>query len=361
MIDFPAAPVAGQIFFGSNGVIYQYSTTYTSWIMIGSTVQQDASVSASGGFTPSNGVAVVIVFGVVVTGNAGGWLNTTNGRYTPPAGRYLLMCNGSIQAPGGGNGGWLLALRKNGVAVTGVGNNSSGGTLFSVTNSMAAIVDANGTDFFEFTGTANVVGMANQGCVFSAIAIQQAAQIPGTGSAWRQIARVVAPALTATIDFQNIPADINDLMLSFDIVPTTNDDNLAVRIYDGGGVLLTGANYLYGVTANNNASAFGAAAVTGGSTAAAFTTGIVFNYAQTTNKVSNVANQGIAGTLRIPNIRDVSKTKRMTWDCAYLNGAATLLISATGGGTYNAATALSGLRLFTGSTLSGIATLWGSP
>ena len=32
MIDFPASPTDGQIFSATNGVVYKYSTTYTSWL-----------------------------------------------------------------------------------------------------------------------------------------------------------------------------------------------------------------------------------------------------------------------------------------------------------------------------------------
>jgi hypothetical protein len=32
MIDFPSAPINGQIFSASNGVTYQYSTTYSAWV-----------------------------------------------------------------------------------------------------------------------------------------------------------------------------------------------------------------------------------------------------------------------------------------------------------------------------------------
>src|SRR5688572_23455844 len=96
MIDFPAAPVDGQIFFASNGAVYQYNLTYTSWVQIASSVLQDAAFTAMHAGADFAMAAGVLVPATVLTGNVGGWYNTANGRFTPPAGRYLIV--GSLSA-----------------------------------------------------------------------------------------------------------------------------------------------------------------------------------------------------------------------------------------------------------------------
>src|SRR5580692_10463859 len=57
-------------------------------------------------------------------------------------------------------------------------------------------------------------------------------------SVWRQLGRVVPDGTRHFIDFIDIPADINDLQCFFDLMPTTNDDNLRLLFYDGDGALI---------------------------------------------------------------------------------------------------------------------------
>lgn len=182
-IDFPAAPTNGQTFSAPNGVTYRWQATPGVWVAVGA-VAAGADVMAGGGtFTPSTGVPVPIVFPTFISGAGAAYLNTSNGRYTPPAGRYYLQCTNGVQAPVGGNGTWTLQLRKNGVAIPNAGGNASGSASFSIPITVDAIVDANGTDYFEFTANCLAAGMAAQGGQFVAYpisGIQGPAGVVGT-------------------------------------------------------------------------------------------------------------------------------------------------------------------------------------
>jgi hypothetical protein len=94
-----------------------------------------------------------------VVGNLGSYYNTSTGRYTPPAGRYYLYAWSSTGAPGGGNVSVALYFYKNGALLPG----QTVGTYQLTPNagiaaSMAATVDANGTDFFDLRGASSAAG-----------------------------------------------------------------------------------------------------------------------------------------------------------------------------------------------------------
>lgn len=157
MIDFPASPTAGQIFIAPNGVTYQWSTTYTAWLPVGvSGAGQGGDFSA---YTPTAvtiSAAVPFVFNTIRSGNSGGYYNTSNGRYTPPAGRYFLVTTIAV-TPVGAQAALVVELRKNGVAIqSGIDNPYVGGAWASVT--VQATADANGTDYFEIVASCGASG-----------------------------------------------------------------------------------------------------------------------------------------------------------------------------------------------------------
>ena len=210
-IDFPASPTDGQLFLAPNGVYYQWRATPGMW----------AAVSAQGGTTPGGDVSAycanaavtgsytTIVFGTVITGNSGGWLNTTNGRFTPPAGRFRLHASvwgflGSSQTQ------TQIIIRKNGVAIipaqapiqSTMGANYWGQTDFD------CIVDANGTDWFDIQALSSAV-LTNSYAVFDAFPLSGIQGPPGPpgpvgGDFWASgvqafgttFAAVTTPAIT---------------------------------------------------------------------------------------------------------------------------------------------------------------------
>src|SRR5882672_3477028 len=169
MIDFPASPTDGQVFSATNGVVYRWSATYTSWLaqtappVLGGTGEVTAT-------RPSGSVAVagsdtVIPINTVTNGNAGLWFNTTNNRYTPPAGKYFITF--SVTYQGGPSAIAAIALRKNGTRVGQYVQGQISAAAGFAPLTLGEYVDANGTDFFDFVE--NVVsGVSSIGGVFSA-------------------------------------------------------------------------------------------------------------------------------------------------------------------------------------------------
>lgn len=365
MIDFPAAPVAGQIYFGTNGAVYQYSSTYTAWIQIASTVLQDGSFFA----TLASGVAltgslVVQVPTTVLTGNAGGWYNVANGRYTPPAGRYYIFGSLNCFNGGGSGGGMELRLRKNGSAtdldfasITNVSGSS-------IHPSVWAEVDANGTDYFEILALTG----ASQGLIstvrFGAFPLSQAAAIPGGGSSWRQISRTVVGVATPTLDLQNIPSDINDIELRFDLLNTSADATLWGQFYDGSGALIA-TSYNYAMVLANGAAATSSNTVQQTVTGLGTSTQFPMTYGTAGNNPGTAAaTGGVQGRLTINNIRDAARAKSGSFQTNYLINSGAQTYHLAGGVWRNAAMALTGLRLFFGAgniAVGSTATLWGSP
>lgn len=195
MIDFPASPTTGQLYIAPNGVTYQWNGTLWLTNSAGGTGQVQAT---GGNFVPSTGVDVVIAFGTIASGNAGNWLSTVTGRYTPPAGRYFLQCTNGVQAPAGGNGTWTLAPRKNGVRIPSTGAQGSGSQQFSVPLTVGVYVDANGTDYFDFVANCAAAGMAAQGGQFTAFPLSGMQGPPGpsgpAGDFWAYNSANLTPA-----------------------------------------------------------------------------------------------------------------------------------------------------------------------
>lgn len=93
----------------------------------------------------------------VQSGNVGSWYDPTTGRYTPPAGRYFLHATVTA-ALSTGETGITVLLRKNGEAISAPGIQVAAAGSYSADPANAAIVDASGTDFFDFTCFASAPG-----------------------------------------------------------------------------------------------------------------------------------------------------------------------------------------------------------
>src|SRR5262245_33605702 len=265
-IDFPSSGlVVGQIFVAPNGVSYQWDgTLWKAVSMTGGNAPGD--FYAYTGNAGSSASPITILFNSVLSGNQGGWYNASNGRYTPPAGRYKL----STQMWGYSSAGSVLIqmyVRKNGTSITAsapgmttAGANYWGGVTYD------CIFDANGTDWFDVQMSTSVA-LSGSLAMFGAFAVPDGKPAAGfVGVPWRQLGRVIPTAGQATVDFQNVPSDINDLRLSFDVTPTTNAAHLLLQFYDNSNVLdVTTGHYAFVNTVaghqqnNTNPSALGSA------------------------------------------------------------------------------------------------------
>ena len=416
MLDFPASPTNGQLFTGVNGVVYQWNSASGLWLVYGTGpnsaivgdtppsnptggqfwfnsalgqtfvwytdpnssqwVPANPSTAATAGTTPgdfcvsgtsaTNGIPlspVVWSAGTVVSGNAGGWYNSSNGRWTPPAGRYLVYATMTAVA-GGGASGIQIALRKNGTVLS-TGQDVTAQANYGAQSSVFLNVDANGTDYFDVTvASLSYTATASQ-MIFGAIPIGTVVYTT-PGPAWRQLGRVIPTAGQATVDFQNVPADINDLELRYDVLNQTTDVTLWCQFYDGSGALVS-ANYNWSVgVQNGNATAN--TAVTQYSVAAFGAGGgnqFPLTYPSAGNGPSNSATLGgVQGQLRINNIRDANRPKSATFQSNYLITGGAQTYHLQGGAWRNLQMALTGLRLLWGTgnfAAGGAVTLWGSP
>jgi hypothetical protein len=180
---------------------------------------------------------------------------------------------------------------------------------------------------------------------------------------WRQIARVVPTAGQPTIDFQNIPSDINDIEVRFDIMPVAADDTLRLQFYNASNTLIT-SSYVWSTMLMQNIQATGASPGMYTSTSSGVTTSVMMHYYGAGNGVYNGSGGGIRGDCSIYNIRDATRVKSANFRTAHYNNALTAQNNGIGSATYNVNFALGGLRLFFGGgniAAGGAVTLWGSP
>jgi len=406
MLDFPASPTNGQLFTGANGVVYQWNAVGGLWLVygvgtnsgiVGDTppsnpvagqlwfnsalgqlfvwytdpnssqwVPANPSTAATAGTTPGDFFATATITSwtatlttpttlVVQSGNSGGWFVPATGRYTPPAGRYVLY--GGFE---GGNTGAatlnVIVPRKNGTQIisshAAVSTaNYLGAATFTIT------VDANGTDWFDWQ--ANSTSNVNMGGYiwFGAFPIGTVVYTT-TGPAWRQLGRVIPTAGQATVDFTAIPSDINDLELRFDVIPTaTPNAQLYFRVFDGSGVISAGVSYGYSGQYNYTTQTTGASALVWNAGISGLSTGIPLAAGGDVHLTN-----GIAGIIRVPNIRDAARVKRFFFEVSQSTNVPNNY-HWSGMGYWQTA-AMTGVRLtFTATTFAagGAVTLWGSP
>jgi hypothetical protein len=135
---------------------------------------QDSFSAAATSQTVANATFTKVQFDVENWDTASKYDNTTNYRYTPAAGKYLLMFGvayGSLSD----QKRTMLELRKNGSALHRVNGTTSGSGNEAHSNG-SVIVDANGTDYYEvFTyhteGTATTTYVTNGASWFKGVRV----------------------------------------------------------------------------------------------------------------------------------------------------------------------------------------------
>ena len=370
MIDFPASPTTGQLFYATNGVTYRWNGTLwlsepslgTGYGPTGDFCATQTGVTTTG---PAN-TWQTLMPPSIISGNVGSWYVPGTGVYRPPPGRYFIIGNfSSYYAPGAMN--FAGQLRKNGVAVT-INYMTSGAANWQAEITCQMTIDANGTDTFDFQGQCiGAVGNFNS-VMFLAYPIagakgppgdKGAPGVPASSNVWRQIARIVPTAGQTPIDITNIPVDINDIELRYDLTPTVNNAFLYMQMFDGAGALMTGATYPYfaDYTYNNAAQGTNVTAYNGSSA-----TVIPLNLNSAGWGVSST--YFIQGNVKVNNIRDATRGKSFQCDCVQVESTNVHYGFIKGGGVQSVPAALTGLRLYWssgGSAARGAVSLYGSP
>ena len=368
-IDFPNSPTVGQLFGAQNSVTYQWNGTL--WQAVGGIM----TPSPGGDFfaigpcgTGNTSTPTVVIPPNVLSGNATGVYSTSTGRYTPPAGRFFIYAWVFASSPSASLPIVYLYLYKNGALLH---TNSFAGQMINATaNGPGAVdfqftVDANGTDYFELRCQTTVVAANLAGVGFGAFPISGIKGPPGDPGqlGFRLLQRTAIGSAVPDVSIQNIPADINDLRIGFDLSPVSNDQNLCLQFYDGGVLDATAAHYSWANVINWNSNASTSAISATGTATSGVTNCIVVSYGFLPNGgVSNAALGSIAGEINLTNIRS-ARPKHATYQADHLNGSGTYIAAVSGGGWRNVGAAITGLRLVFGSgnIASGAFSVWGSP
>ena len=178
---------------------------------------------------------------------------------------------------------------------------------------------------------------------------------------FRLLQRTAVSSAVASVNIQAIPADINDLMIHFDLTPVSNGTDLVCQFYDNTGTI-DATNLHYGGSVRQSSHLQNNTAVVGlGSSITTFSSGIAINSISASLHVGTA--QGIAGRASLMNIRAASRVKVMTHECTYLDSTNTLIAGVSGMGYRSVAGAITGLRMLfvTGNIASGAFSVWGSP
>lgn len=313
------------------------------------------------------GAGTIIQVSNVISGNSGGYYNPTTWRWTPPAGRYFLYGWLSMQAAGAGAATMQMFLTKNGVPIP----NTSANSYIPLANGQGAVavqatVDANGTDVFDMRAQSTGNNSTPIGCGLGAFPTQGMVGPQGPpgviSNGERLISRVVPTAGQTTVDFTNLPSDINDLRFSFDVTPSTNTHDFGIQFYDGSNTLMT-AGYAAANEVNSHAQTLASAPAVAGSAAVGLASMIYFDYPVANRVVGNVS--GIRGDGVIYNIRDTTRLKAANFQANYVSDDANVFLTIAGGGYRNVAMAITGLRFVwnpsVAFTAGGSISLWGSP
>ena len=307
---------------------------------------------------------------VVSTGNSGSWYSTATGRYTPPAGRYHIFAT-AVVGYGGGAVQADFYLRKNGVNIPGARSGiTPANTGYYETAKIGVTVDANGTDYFDLTLFPNAVNSYCLTLNFGAFSTQVGPKGPtgdagAFGTGFRQITSIAASAVAA-IDVTALPADINHVMVNFDVAPSVNDVDLVLQFYDASGLLdATTTHYLWGNSLTWSTATGGAPLQATSSSSTSYSSGVLLNWSAASGRVSNAAGTSMKGDFRLANIRDTTKQKSVNFASTSQAGNNAYVSATTGGGTRQVVGAITGFRLsWTGGanfTVPGNVTVWGSP
>jgi hypothetical protein len=298
----------------------------------------------------------------VINGNSGGYYNAATGRWTPPAGRYNLYgCLGAWNNSAGI--GISVNIRKNGVVFgQTISTNSPGANVWG-TVTIEAQVDANGTDYFEIFGSATATGSTGYMGAYpiqGMVGPQGPAGVISNG--YRLISRVVPTANQNSVDFTNIPSDINDLELRWDVTGLSAAA-LIVQAYGSTGVVDgTSGRYIWTVIWSQHAMSGGSSPTVYNSTSQGLTTAFGVSAAYAGSHPSTTS--GIRGHGTINGIRD-TRVKSLEWQTDFLEQTNTYGISLVGTGMRNFADAVTGVRVTWGVAnnfaAGGSVSLWGSP
>ena len=154
--------------------------------------------------------AAVVGFPAIISGNSGGWLNTSTGAYTPPAGRYFLTAQFHGNLGGAATNLWV-GIRKNGGTVSS-GYSTTASAAYSTLTSCAVTVDANGSDIFTVAASGDPGPAYGYNFLFTAYPISGIKGPPGdlpSGSG-----DVVSSVVTAGVSCPNItPTNIASISL----------------------------------------------------------------------------------------------------------------------------------------------------
>jgi hypothetical protein len=364
MLDFPNTPTTGQIFVAPNGVTYQWDGVLWKSVSMtgGGTVDFYATLYSTG----VTSTFTTLTGWTLVSGNSSGSFTPSSGQFRPPAGRYFVFAYHQFTAAGGVVTG-QIKLRKNGVDLT------PGASPPGMTTGNAGlwgqarhevIVDCNGTDVIDAQAGASTTTSTSFPFWFGAFSIPDGKPAAGfVGVPWRQIGRVVPTAGQATVDFVNLPSDINSLDLRWDVTPVTSGPSLNLRFFDQTGTIDAGSNYSWiSVGASGSQALNSAATVNNALGSGSAFDGIRLTYNTTGGSVGNVS--GIRGRGSIDNIRDGARNKSIDWQSNYINDTGTALYAVTGSGWRSVTGAITGVRLFFGGinfAAGGAVSLWGSP
>lgn len=242
-IDFPASPVDGQTFPAGNGVVYIYNGTQGIWVTLGQVTSPGADFWAMGS---ANGLAAFqILTPAVQVGNAGGYYNVSNGRWTPPAGRYYVW--GGVN---GGNAGQatqiVVQLRKNGTVFPFFVSQTPAALNWFGDPEMRAIVDMNGSDYIDLSASANAVLNNGAYCWIGAFPLSfpvTSPTIPGTLQLFsEQVAVGGETALEVTF-----PSGARKIELDLSLRATSNVDPAITGRLMQSGVPYTGSTYSWNV------------------------------------------------------------------------------------------------------------------
>jgi len=155
-IDFPNSPTVGQQFTANNGVTYEWTGVFWKVVVAraGASVSFYAVNVAQGYNLAAGAAAVPVVPATVLSGNEGGWYNTANGRFTPPAGRYRIF--GAVGSGSSGGATQVsVILEKNGTTTIIGASQTPAAANWNGDPAVDAILDANGTDYFQIYAAAN--------------------------------------------------------------------------------------------------------------------------------------------------------------------------------------------------------------
>jgi hypothetical protein len=184
-----------------------------------------------------------------------------------------------------------------------------------------------------------------------------------TPNMWRRLGRIVPIAAQPTVDFPNLPADINNLEFQFDVTPTTNGQDFMLRFFDQTGAIDAAGPYGWASSAVSHTQVTGSAPSSAGSAGVGFGFGILFDYAVTNRNVGNVS--GIRGRGTVSAIREAARFKGVDFQSNYVTSDLSQQLAVAGSGYRGVNGLITGLRFafINTSTFAagGAITLWGSP